>query len=214
MTPDEMVAHLASMLGNVGDTLDSQALTELKLAQIQAERGPVLPWFLVQQTQDSTVAEQENLAFPTGFLRAVESGHLFITSTAGVKTRLRRKDYDYLQGKYSGSASGQPVYYAALGSQFYFFPTPDVAYTITFFAYTADDVLESGGAANLWSTYYPDLLMGIAGLRLTEHQKEHMARPRFEEMVASALRQLEQDETARENTNREDEFGGDVESSW
>lgn len=214
MTPSEMIDNLASMLGEIGTILDSQSLVELKLAQIQAERGPVLPWFLVTPQTASTIADTEALALPPGFLRAVEGGHLFVTSSSGKKTRLRRKDYDYLTSQYSSSDTGQPKYYAILGSQIYLFPTPDAAYTISYVSYIADEVLTADGSANNWSTYYPDLLMGIAGLRLTEHQKEHIARPRFEEMVASALRQLEQDETARENTNREDEFGGDVESSW
>ena len=206
MTTDEMIANLASLLGNIGTVLDTQILTELKLAQIQAERGPLLPWFLVTEAFTLTTAGTTELALPDNFLREVEAGG-FAVIKDGKFEAMCKMTLDDLREEYEGEASGQPEYYAFVGSQLSLFPTPDDAYKVQMHFYKNDIVLATGDSGNLWSTYYPDLIMGLAGQNLSIHFRAMDVKPRFDEMVMTARQQLVIENTAREMTNREMFFG-------
>lgn len=205
MTTDEMISQLGSLLGDIS-TLDAQILTELRLAQTQAERGPLLPWFLLKEAYTLTSAGSGVIEIPDDFLREAEDGG-FAVILDGKFENLCKYGLDDLREEYEGEASGRPEYYALLGTEFWVFPLPDAEYRIQMHYYKKDTQLAVGDSGNLWSTYYPDLLIGLAGQNLCLHQRTLDIKPRFDEMVMVARQQLVVDNTAREMQNMEMSFG-------
>jgi len=206
MNTDELVSSLASLLGNIGTVLNDQIFAELKLAQVQMERGPLLPWFLVKEAGTSTVAGEGKLSLPSGFLREAEGGGFAILQDSKFLP-LTKWDLDDLREEFEG-LTGRPEYYALLGTQFWLYPVPSEVYSIQVHYYGAEPVLALGGEGNLWSQYYADLLIGLAGQNLCIHQRTLDIKPRFDEMVMLARQQLVIEHTAREMKNLELEFGG------
>lgn len=203
MTTDEMIANLQSLLGKIGTVLDSEILVELRLAQTQVERGPTLPWFLIKDKKADTVVGEPRLAVPIDFLREAEYSALAILNTDNEFVILDKADLDDLREAYAGENQGLPEDYGLLGGQFWLFPVPDAIYTVKMQYYAQDAQLATGDSGNLWSTYYPDLLMGLAGVNLCLHLRALNIMPRFEQMVTVARQQMIADETAREAANRQ-----------
>lgn len=202
MTTDEMLENLASMLGNIGSGLNSVILFELKIAQIKAERGKTLPWQLIVEGTTTTQIDVPRITVPEDMLRAVEYG-AFGVEVNGVYTPLKKEYMDEQQEKYAGVGSGVPEKYALIGGQLYLFPPPNDAYTVRFNYYKKDTVLVAGGESNIWSTNYPDLLMGLAGVNLCAHQRTMDILPVFTAMIKAAYDELMVANTAWEIANME-----------
>jgi len=208
MTTDEMIESLQSLLGDIGTVMDSTLLTELKLAQIKAERSPELPWFLFLEETTTTTIDEPRVELPTGFLRETEESHYFVVTTTGEYIALKKEDLATLRSKYEDEESGLPEYYAILGSYLWCYPKPDAEYTVSMHYASKDSTLATGDSGNLWSTYYPDLLIGLAGQSACTAFRALDIKPRFDEMAALAAQQIITDNVAREMTNREDSYGG------
>ena len=203
-----MIANLRSLLGKIGTVLDAEILVELKLAQTQVERGPILPWFLIKEKYAKLTVDEPRVAIPTDFLREAEESALYAISTAGTWTPLDKDHLDNLRKEYEGQTSAIPEKYMLLGGYFWCYPIPDSTYTVRMNYYAADTALATGDSGNLWSTYYPDLLMGLAGQNLAIHFRALDIKTRFDEMVLVARQQMLQDETGRELANFEGLMGG------
>lgn len=206
MTTNELITSLASLLGNIGTGLNAQILTELKLAQTQLERGPVLPWFLATEAYALSTVNEPKLALPVDFLREMEDGG-FAVMVNNQFLAMCKHTLDDLREEFEGQATGQPAYYGLLGTQFWLFPTPDDAYRVQMHYYGKDTTLAVDDTGNLWSSHYPDLLIGLAGQNLCLHQRTLDIKPRFDEMVMAARQQLAIDQAAREVANMEMSFG-------
>jgi len=150
--------------------LRAAALLEMNLLMhSKLEMGPSPPWFLLQDdpTAMVTVANQEHVALPPGFLRFDddnEVGGLFIydaTITGPDKWReLPRSSYNKMQGYFYGEDSGSvPQVYDLLMNRAYLRPVPDAVYQLRVMAYFADNDCVDGTSTNLWLTNAPDVLI-------------------------------------------------------
>ena len=208
MTTDEMIAQIASLLGKIGTVIDSEILLELKLAQIKAERSPELPWFLEVEKETTMTIGEPRVQLPVDFLRERERSAYYVQLTDSSLVRLVKDDLDDLRVTYPVSGTGQPKFYDIMGGYLWAYPAPDQAYTVQMHYSKRDTELALADSGNLWSTYYPDMLMGLAGQRACMAMRAFDVKPLFDEMVSLAANQIIVDNVARETTNREDSYGG------
>jgi hypothetical protein len=206
MTTDEMIVNLQGLLGNIGTILDARMLVELKLAQTKAERGPILPWFLIKNKY-ATIVGEPRVALDTDFLRETEMSAYYVVNE-GRYYKLLKDDLDDLRPEYEHQDNGFPKYYGLLNGYLWAYPKPDSAYRVEMQYATADTVLATGDSGNLWSTHYPDLLIGLAGQNLAVTFRALDVKPRFDDMVKEARTQMLMDNTAREVVNFEASYGG------
>lgn len=218
MTPDDMVTHIASLLGNVGTTINSQILQDLKNAQVELEGRGTLPYQLLKEASATTTSGEPRVAVPDDFLKEYEESALYFVDSDGYFNALCKGFQDdnrtYWNRDYSGDDDTEgPKAYSLVAGYFFLYPTPSAAYTIRMYYYAKDSVLDSGGAANLWSTHYPELLMGMAGRNALMHsgvllEEKQVALARFEQMAQEGMRRLIASNTAREVANMELSYGG------
>lgn len=206
MTTDEMITALRSYLGNIGNLLDAEMLVELKLAQTELEHGEVMPWFL--QTTATGSVSASTLALPSDFLRIVETDGLWLQQASGKWTKLIRRSFEEIYEEYAGSTEGTPEYYDIVGGDIHLYPTPNIAYSYRLSYYAKDTTLALADSGNGWSTHFPTLLLGLAGLNMAMSFKAVDLYQRFEMMVAKGMRLLNTDTTAREVMDLEESFGG------
>lgn len=215
MTTDEMITHLQSLLGKIGTVLDTQILQELKLAQIFLESRGELPWFLLKEKYASTVADEARLAIPTDFLLEAEESALWYVTSEGAFKVIKKGEQDTLRAYWNNDGTSDddtkgPRAYALVNGYFFLYPTPGEVYTVRMYYYASDTVLATGDSGNLWSTHFPDLLMGLAGQNLLVHFRENDPNviSRVNSMAAAGERRLIGKITAREMANMEMSYGG------
>lgn len=210
VTRDEAVTIIKGRLGRPSDTtIDTLIINEMKLAQTQAERDKVLPWFLLTEISDaSATINEQRLKVPTDFLREFGEGALwhFDDSADPTWTDLTKEEFDYLRQRYS-TASGAPVSYALVGSYFRLFPTPDQAYTMKMLYYAQDEVL-STDIENQWLKEAPGILISRTGGVIARYLN-HPSIVAFSADLLTAQNELVVQETARDEANRSRAMGDD-----
>ncbi len=210
MTRDEAVTIIKGRLGRPSDTtIDTLILNEMKLAQTQAERDRILPWFLLTEISDaSTTIDEQRLQVPTDFLREFGEGALWHFNDSGnpVWSDMTKEELDYLRQRYS-TASGAPVSYALVGKYFRLFPTPDQVYTIKMLYYAQDEVL-STNIENQWLKEAPGILVSRTGAVIARYLN-HPALIAFNADLLTAQNELVVQETARDEANRSRSMGDD-----
>lgn len=212
MMRDECVATIQRELGFRQD-LASAIVETLKEVQIQLEGTFELPWFLKAEISDATTAfpDEERLAVPDDFIRESETGALWLydadATTAAGKWKLLHKDnLDVLRTTVMGA--GPPIAYALDNQYFRLFPTPDAAYTIKLDYFARDTVLNNN-IENKWLKYVPNLLIGLAGLRMCTPANAPQAKEIFTLMATNGWTNLDHYITAREEANIRPVMGGE-----
>lgn len=209
MTRDEAVSIIQQQLGFRTD-LNSEIVTNLKLAQTMLEAGPNRPWFLVTE-QQSIVTEigEQRLVVPSDMLVELDSARLvYVPDDSGeVSVDLKKEDYDQLAYDFREEEAGPPVAYALLGDYFRLFPTPDAAYTIKIIVYGKDEVLDSN-IENGWLKWVPYALIGKAGAQIATAARDATALAAFREWEREGRLALAGMDVARDTANRVLQMGG------
>lgn len=192
-------------------TLSSEIIDALQDTQVELERDPFLPWFLISEvTSASTVDGEERVALPTGFIREYEDDALwYFDGTAAVDeqwSELVKDDIQFLRGLHPGE--GKPQAYALDELYFRIFPTPDDAYTLKTIFYKADTTL-STDVENAWLQYAHELMIGEAGLKLAVPLRDREAEVRFERMASRGRNRLITETEARAGEGRRYVMGGE-----
>lgn len=204
MNRDAAVAVMQRGLGFRSD-LANVCIAALQEAQRELEQRPELPWFLISEyTYRDTVADEERIALPTGYIRGVEDDQLWYynesaTDEEDVWTALRKGDVQYLRRAYPGT--GTPKAYAELGAYFRIFPTPDDTYRLKHLFYQKDDVLDSN-IENKWLANVPDLLIGAAGQKVADDLHNAEAVTLFAKREQRGMALLSNLSEAREHANQ------------
>lgn len=206
MTRDAAVTLMMGRLGQrVG--LEAQLISELQLAQSRLEGGELMPWFLETSGTINTVANQNWVAVPTGFIRETDDRGTWITGSDGEYSELKKDDYQWLKGAYAGQNPGKPLGYALVGAKLYLFPTPDAIYPIEFWYFSVDTVL-STNIENAWLKYSPDLLIGTAGIAMAGFLRDQGAIALFSGQESEARASVERENATRMVANRDLTMGG------
>lgn len=210
MTRDEAVAMMKIQLGFRTDQTDN-LITALKAAQKKLERSATKPWFLLsERTTINTSDGESRLQLPTDFiLEHEENGLTYIPDDSSENPVLLTKEsLDQLKGIY-GNETGAPEAYALDGQYFRIFPEPDDLYTIEMYYYQEDEVLDTN-IENQWLKYIPFLLMGEAGMLISEGLRDKAATMTFDRWRKEGQIQLYRENEARKHTNTSPQIGGEA----
>ena len=113
---------------------------------------------MLQIATTSTVAATSTLEIPADFL-AMKDIHINSTNPIGTITFQSPSNF-YRNTR--ATATGQPRFYTALGSEFQLSPIPDAVYTIQMLYYVNPPNMSSTVSSNLWLANTPDLLLYAA----------------------------------------------------
>lgn len=113
---------------------------------------------MLQIATTSTVAATSTLEIPADFL-AMKDIHINSTNPIGTITFQSPSNF-YRNTR--ATATGQPKFYTALGSEFQLSPIPDAVYTIQMLYYVNPPNMSSTVSSNLWLANTPDLLLYAA----------------------------------------------------
>lgn len=202
MDRDTAVTIVKRRLARFNDSvMTDYIITEMQAAQQRLEGRPEPPWFLITESAYTTTsANEERIAVPTDFLMEVEGDALWIEDTDGVRTVLKKDDYDSIRTLYS--EPGTPKRYALLGNYFRLRPAPDAGYTLHMIYYGSDDVL-STNMENQWLKYMPEILIAETGFVIaSQYIMNAAAAAKFASDVQVATGQLRAMNQARLDANR------------
>ena len=188
----------------VSSTLDAIILRELNLLQETLEGDQWLPSFL--QTSDNslvTVVDSYELAYPTGFIREIHDGGLWLLSAGRRTKEIVKNDFDYLTESY-GTESGEPAAYAQIGGKFQIFPRPDAVYSLELFFYGQDTVINGTTIlTNKWLNNASDLILGELGMIIAgQYTADMNAVSQFSSQAARGRQRLVLADVADEEANR------------
>lgn len=209
MTRDEAVSIIQQQLGFRTD-LQTEIITNLKLAQTMLEAGPTRPWFLVSEQQFITLTPNEQrLVVPSSMLTEIDQARLVYIPDDSDEDAvdLTKEDYDQLSRDYAEVENGPPEAYALLGSYFRIFPTPDDDYTIKIIVFSPDVVLTSN-VENGWLKHVPYALIGKAGAQIASAIRDNVALAVFQGWEREGRLALQGKDVARDVANRVLQVGG------
>src|SRR5690606_38942974 len=137
----------------------------------------------------------------------VDEAGLRFAGTAQTKARfLEKADERQLRAYYESSSSavlqGGPRAYTLLPTRLRIYPLPNAVYSLLW-DYYAKDVPLTGNITNLWLTHNPDILLGLAGQRLSRRYRDAEAERTFTGLFNDGQRQLISDNIEREWANRD-----------
>jgi hypothetical protein len=197
ITKSKAIARIQRGLGFRTD-LEDDILLELRQAQTMLEQGQSLPWWLRIDSSLSATANVSTITIPTGFIRFDEDVEPWvIDTTTGKRNVVKVMDYDQLLSlswdeDTSAVATGTITGLAIRQSTFIVAPTPTEATTVYAAWYFADDDLESldDDDSNLWLTYAPLVIVGMAGVAMAKDIKDQDATQTFTQMYDNANTRL------------------------
>lgn len=218
MNVGQMISVIKNRLQFRQDNLDADIQLELSLTQERLERGPFMPWFLLEEGAEATcLADEPRLKTPSDFLMEYEgsglAGALQIEADPADTTNtwlfLRKGDHGDLLERYPGT--GKPYGYDLSGDYFRLYPTPGQTYRFRMFYYAKDASIASAASTstNKWLTDASDWLLQetlivIAGDYLANQRA--MTKAMRSAAIAKAL--LVEHSIAREEQNKRTIFGG------
>jgi len=106
----------------------------------------------------TTTSADGTVEIPADFLAMKD---LHISSSNPIQTVTFQSTSNFFRNT-RATASGLPVFYTALGSEFRFAPIPDAAYTLQMLYYFKPAYMSSTVSSNLWLANTPDLLLYAA----------------------------------------------------
>ena len=205
MTRDEAVALLKARLTRTNDsTLDAKIVTEMQFVQANVlEMGEIVPWFLITDHQTlATVAGDEKVAVPAGFLQEVETDALWILEDDGTYSPLRKESYDVIASLSDYEDSGQPEVYSLDDAYFRLRPVPDAIFTLRLRAFMRDTVLTTD-IENNWLKWAPDLLIAETGAIIAgNYLRDSEMFTAFANEASRARDRLMRNDLARSNANQ------------
>ena len=202
----DAVDTIGYRLGNRTD-LDDRIAAEIRLAQVELEQGPDLPWFLVSEVAYATTsAGEERLGLPSDFLREYEEGCLWLydADQSIPWIQLGKESLEDLRAATEQELidpSGAPTHYAVSGGYFRLFPTPDDTYTIKMVYYKKATTLTADADTNDWLTNAPEVLISEAGLKMAAHIKDASAMQAFQMTYDRAWNRLQLANAERKHVN-------------
>lgn len=193
LTKAEAIAYIQQKLG-FRDDLDAAILLELRVQQDLLEQGQSLPWWLRVDGSLSAVAATDTIALPTGFIRLDEDIEPWMTdTTTGKRSAIKIVDWDQLLAltwdeDTQAVATGPVRAMAIRNTTFQLAPVPTENGTIYASWYAKDENLAdiASNESNLWLTYAPLVLVGLAGLEVAADLQHDDAVEKFQRIYAGA----------------------------
>lgn len=203
MIKDDAETAIANRLGKRTHLkTDSSIENEMDLQQAFLERRAFLPWFLETDfTSFQTGTSTQTLAQPSDFIRFAERQELEVLDpTDGYYYPVPREAIDFLRAENLTEGEGMPKNFEILGTDFYFFPTPDKQYTLRGRYYAADSLPSAitAGQTNNWLTYAPNVLIA----RTAYIMSVHLQNPTLAEILRQEFMEADFELTKADTANR------------
>lgn len=225
-TIDELVTRMGRRLRRgvgSGTNLHTEIIDELVHAQEKLEDGPTLPWFLLRRpTLD--VAGVHAVVPLTGnfldFIRIWDGGrglevldpNITDADTEPYKIIPLDDDLTVVLQKQSGSVTDSitlPKIAFLEGEQFFIRQEQKIDRTYRLHAYFKDPTPPAEGATTLWSKFFGDLLMNMAGREVAWTLRDEASEVRFEKDLNVARSQFIRAVAARADAGQEHVMGKD-----
>jgi len=209
MTMNEVIAEIQRGLGYRSDKTD-EIKSKLRLAQDELERGKTLPWFIVNEDETiSLTAGVSTWTLPNNFIREVDDfGAPYSTFTSdGDVITLKKIPYDVGYATYGGADPGEIVAYSRRAGSLQFWPSPDEDTELTISYYAKQDN-PATASTNAWSENAPELLIGLAGMKIAADLYDDRAMQKFTVMYAQAKDSLFKEIVAEDDANMQYSLGG------
>lgn len=156
MTVSQMVDQLVLRCGNRKihqDLLES----ELAYAITELEEQVFHPWFLLTGRRNtSTIIGDDRVPLPVDFIAEYDDGDLWLVEN-GQKIPLEKTTMQAIHE--AEEVSGKPTHYAAAGSFFRLYPSPDKVYDLQMMYYAKSGAL---GDDNVWVLNASQYLISVA----------------------------------------------------
>jgi len=206
-TKNEAIAEVQQGLGFRSDKA-TEIERALRNAQSLCEEGQTLPWWLLSDTTTLTgTASTETVPLPAGFLRFDdEEDPLYYDASVGrtstftivPESELRRLRVDPGSG---AVRSGAARWGALRKLSLLVGPVPDVAFEIrgSWYARDVDIGTLTGVETNLWLTYGPQIVIGMAGMKIAADLEYPQAAEKFQAIYAMANARMISDAELRKS---------------
>ena len=171
------VAEIKRGLG-FRQTQDSSIILALQSAQRILETGRTLPDWLIEYDAEIVVtADDPEIALPSGFLRMHDDYDMYYSNSNSARVFIPRKNYteayqayvasgDEEDGHIEQPTSSYPkVWVQRSNEAALLIPTPSVSFSMFLTYYKAAELLTSN-VENAWLKYAPDLIIGLAGIKI------------------------------------------------
>lgn len=190
MTRDEAIAIIKEGMHFRQDTLrDQTIIRRMKEAQEELQGAMTAPWFMKLEDEVlTTVPGQQYLDLPSPFWKEVEDELPRTTDPTTLATVFLQKErFDFAVVATQTTipdgliTPGAPRKFVRRKDRLYFFPTPDIEYTILWSYYTREPEgdFDNDVADNLWLNNIPYLIIGRAGMLVTEDTDDTQAFEKF-----------------------------------
>lgn len=195
-------------------SLHTEIIDELVNAQDTLEESTTLPWFLKHKESEAAGANTEVINvvddLTATFIRFVEDEPLVYTDPAGNSNEkivlVPNSELLIMKQRHPGTGD-IPKEYVLLGDEVIVRPIPTQTITYQFRFFRKDPTVPAEGATTLWSTYFSDLLMNLAGLEIAWSLRDADIGGRFERGLAIARSNYIKVVTAREEAGQVHEMG-------
>jgi len=202
-----MVARIQEKMG-FRTTLTSNIQNALNDEQDELENGATLPWFLLQEDQPFVLtptipasASPLEVNLPANFIceSDLQDGNLrFQQTSPGPMVFIDKLDYREAEQFFFGQRKvfwdgdaeiisdsgtvptpGAPKAYVLRKNTVRFYPGPDKVYNLLWSFYAHDVPLNGGNVTNQWSSNFPWLLIGRAGLKMCMSTRDQVGMTNF-----------------------------------
>jgi len=144
---DKIISRVKRRLGRTRADNDIEILDEMEAFQDFIEQGPTMPWFLLENFDQTTpqAAGVEILTelVPADFLREFRAYGLYVYDDEGKKKACKKEDYEFVMAQTTMSGQNTP-YYALLGDEILIRPTYDEEKTYGMWYYKSEDAVAAG----------------------------------------------------------------------
>jgi hypothetical protein len=210
MLRSEAITEIKVGLG-FRQTQDTTIIRALKEAQRILELGHTLPDWLIEYDSPITVtADDPEVTLPTRFIRFHDDYQLYYTNSDSARVFIPRRNYTEAYQAYVASgeeddsvdspSSSYPQVVVQQGQTAgLLIPTPTVSFTAYLTYYKGAEVLDTD-IENGWLANTPDVLIGIAGMRVAMILRDKGAMEQFNQRAnlggKAALGQIIEQELA------------------
>jgi hypothetical protein len=210
MNRTEAVAQVQEVLGFRSDLTD-RIVTQIGIANTRLRLAATKPWWTIEYVSLPIAAEAASVALPDDFIEEWEEGDVIYRAenidALDSGELLLKNDIDTLFQLY-GLTPGTPAGYGLTGDRLSVYPFPAVAGTIGLWYYRKDDDLLSGSSTNGYLTHIPEMIIGLAGLRIAQSIRDKEAIATFREMISEARTELYRQNESRKHSNADYQMGG------
>ncbi len=212
-TVNEAVATIQRRLGFLASgSLTDEIIEELVNSQHELEMDDEIAWFLLKfdETLQNDATDLEWITLPSDYIDVPEHENYFYLqdSDGNIESRLTREDFadikDAQANENAGSRTGTPAHWDIVGQKIYLGPYyPSEQKTFSLLYYGADTDPAAGGAANLWLTHAPQVLINHAGFTMALTARDKDAIQVFDTLYKRAWDQFIKQNERRRNSGKD-----------